>query len=84
MKRYSPLFLRYFILPIFVLTLKVYAAPSDWANNCSIRLSGHVPTTVVADAVFIKTFEADIYIPITFLLPLREKRDIGNTHIKNP
>ncbi|HEY2810504.1 MAG TPA: protease pro-enzyme activation domain-containing protein [Rhabdochlamydiaceae bacterium] len=58
------------MLLILALTLKAGAAPSDAA---SVRLSGHVPSKAVSEATFLKNLDPTTVVPLTFLLPLRNK-----------
>jgi kumamolisin len=73
MKNYFSCFLRCFILLTFAPALQGHTAPYKTAKHSSVRLPGHVPAKIVSDATFIKRIDADISIPVTFLLPLRNK-----------
>src|SRR5690348_17329709 len=46
------------------------------AASDPVRLSGHVPSTAVSAATFLKDMDADTIVPLTFVLPLRNKSDL--------
>jgi len=72
MKNYSHFF-RYFTLPILALTFQVSAAPSE---TSAVRLSGHVPNKAVSDAKFLHHLDATTHVPVTFVLPLRNREEL--------
>ncbi len=61
-------YLRYITLPMLALSLQASASPCD-----SVRLSGHVPCTAVSDAEVLHHLDAAAHVPLTFVLPLRNK-----------
>ncbi len=76
MKDYSSRFFRCLVLPMLVLTLQAGAAPSEAFDHSPVRLSGHVPSKAVSDAVFLKNLDAATHVPVTFMLPLRNKEEL--------
>ncbi len=67
----NPHFFRYFALSILALTLQADAAFSD-----TVRLSGHVPSKAVSDAKFLHHLDASTDVPVTFVLPLRNREEL--------
>jgi kumamolisin len=63
------------MLLTLALALQVSAAPSETFDH-SIRLSGHVPGKAISEAVFLKNLDATAHIPLTFVLPLRNKNKL--------
>src|SRR5579863_6205239 len=66
MKKTISWFFRCCTLLVLAFTLQVGAAQSD-----SVRLAGHVPSKAVSDAAFLKHVDAELSVPLTFVLPLR-------------
>jgi kumamolisin len=62
------------LMPLsLALTLQVGAAPSETLDHSPVRLSGHVPSKAVSEAVCLKTLDATTHVPLTFILPLRNR-----------
>lgn len=61
------------MLPILALTIQVGAAPYETINCSSVRLSGHVPNKIRSESIFLKNVDATTHVPLTFVLPLRNK-----------
>ncbi len=59
-------------LMLFMLAL-AGAAPSEAFGDTSVRLSGHVPTKAVSEAALLRHLDYTTRVPITFILPLRNK-----------
>ena len=66
-------YLRYLAIFMSMLTLNIGVASDNTSNPSGIRLSGHIPNTAVADAVFMEHLDADTPVPVTFVLPLRNQ-----------
>jgi kumamolisin len=64
-------FFRCSTLFMLALALQVGAAPSETFGESSVRLSGHVPSKAVSEAVLLKSLDATTDLPMTFILPLR-------------
>lgn len=60
---------------MLTLTLQAVAAPSV-PNPPFVRLSGHVPSKVMANAIFLDNLQADKEVPLTFTLPLRNQEEL--------
>jgi len=73
MKDHFSCFFRCFMLLMLALALQVGAAPSETFDHSSVRLSGHVPGKAVSEAVCLKNLDATAHVPLTFILPLRNK-----------
>ncbi len=73
MKDQFSCFFRGSTLLILALTLQAGAAPSEEIEHPSVRLSGHVPSKAVSEAVFLKDLDAESHVPLTIVLPLRNK-----------
>lgn len=58
---------------MLILTFQVVAEPSATFIPPSVRLPGHVLEKAVGKAVFIKSLDASAHVPLTFILPLRNK-----------
>ena len=60
---------------VFALTvaLQVGAASSQTFEDSSVRLSGHVPKKAVSEAVLLENLDGNASVPLTFVLPLRNK-----------
>ncbi len=52
---------------------KAAIASSEIFNYSSVRLSGHVPSKAVSEAVFLKGLDSPTFVPVTFVLPLRNQ-----------
>jgi kumamolisin len=76
MKDHFSSIFRYFMLLMLALTLHVDAAPVSASPRPSVRLSGHVPSKAVANAVFVKNLTASVPIAVTFVLPLRNQEEL--------
>ncbi|MBS0652867.1 MAG: S8 family serine peptidase [Verrucomicrobia bacterium] len=61
------------MLPMLGLALQASAAPSETVHHSPVRLSGHVPAKAVSESVFLKSLDANAHVPLTFILPLRNK-----------
>jgi kumamolisin len=64
-------FSRCFMLFTLAFTLQVSAA-----SHSPVRLSGHVPNKAVSEAAFLKTLDTESQVPLTFILPLRNKEEL--------
>lgn len=73
MKDQSSYFFRYFMLFILSLTLHVGIVSATSSDDSSVRLSGHILTKAVEKAVFLENLDAATEVPLTFVLPLRNK-----------
>lgn len=60
------------IVPMLGLTLHVSAAASD----SFVRLPHHVPSKAIDNAVFLHPLEADTTVHTTFILPLRNQKEL--------
>jgi len=79
--------LRYLAIFMLMLTLSIDAAALDkTAKPSSVRLSGHVPTKAIVNAAFMENLDADVTVPITFVLPLRNQKALEELiqHIYDP
>ena len=65
-------YLRYLV--VFMLTLNIGAASDSTSNQSAVRLSDHVPSKAVSQAVFMEHLDASTPVPITFVLPLRNQK----------
>lgn len=72
MKDYLSSFLRYLTLLMLALTLNVGAAPTA-KSKPMVRLTDHVPSKAMANAVYLGALESSTQVPVTFVLPLRNK-----------
>lgn len=63
------------MLLMLALTLHIGAAPAESSSNpSSVRLSGHLPSKALTNAVFLENLDPAIHVPVTFILPLRNKK----------
>lgn len=68
---------RSFILLMFALTLDINAASTNTSDLSYVRLPGHVPKQVeLSKAVFLKTLDTNQTVPLTFVLPLRNQKEL--------
>lgn len=73
MKHNFSFFFRCFMLTTLPLTFQATAAESETINHSPIRLSGHVPSKALSNATYLKNLDETAHVPITFILPLRNK-----------
>lgn len=66
--------LRHLAVFMVMFTLNINAALNITSNPSFVRLSGHVPGNALAKAAFLKNLDADMPVPITFVLPLRNQK----------
>ena len=66
-------FFRYLTFLILTLAFQVNAATLDAS---SVRLSGHVPSKVLSDAMFLHSLDGAAEVPMTFVLPLRNQAEL--------
>ena len=69
MKDYFSYFFRCFMLFMLSLTLHVSAT----STTTSVRLSGHIPSKAIAEATLLKPVDTSTHVPVTFVLPLRNR-----------
>ena len=67
-------YLRYLVVFMLMLTLNIGVALDKTSNQSTVRLSGHVPSKAVSQAVFMEHLDANMPVPITFVLPLRNQK----------
>jgi len=73
MKNHFSCFFRYFTFLILTLAFQISADPSETAP---VRLSGHVPTKAMSDAMLLHNLDTATPIPVTFVLPLRNQKEL--------
>jgi kumamolisin len=73
MRQFSPSFSRYITLFALSLALQVGATETESAKQSFVRLSGHMPTQAMSSATMVERLEGEKNIPLTFVLPLRNK-----------
>ncbi len=73
MKDHFSSFFRCLMLFMLALALQVGAAPSETFGDTSVRLSGHMPSKAMSEAVLLKSLDPTTHVPLTFILPLRNK-----------
>lgn len=73
--RFSSVF-RILLLFLLSFTLHLGAEPADPTNLPSVRLAGHVPSKVTANAVLLGNLDAAAHVPVTFVLPLRNQAEL--------
>src|SRR5579862_39945 len=73
MKNTFSRYLRYLVVFTLMLTLNIGVAANKPSTQSSVRLSGHVPMKAVSQAAFVEHLEADMPVPVTFVLPLRNQ-----------
>lgn len=66
--------LRYLALFMVMFIINVDAALNKTSDTSSVRLSDHIPNEALTNAVFLEKLDADMPIPITFVLPLRNEK----------
>jgi uncharacterized repeat protein (TIGR01451 family) len=64
-------------LMLTTLSLHVSAAPTARSTPASTRLSGHVPSKAIKNAVFLNRLEGSTQVPLTFVLPLRNQDELA-------
>lgn len=69
-------FFRYLSLLMLSLSLQAGTAAAETSTFPSMRLSGHMPSKAVANAVFLENLNAAIDVPVTFILPLRHQEEL--------
>jgi subtilase family serine protease len=74
MKKTFLAYLRCLAIFMVMLTLNIHATLDKTFDLSSVRLSGHVPSKVVNNAVVLEHLDAEISIPMTFVLPLRNQK----------
>jgi kumamolisin len=67
-------YLRCLALFIVMITINTHAASDMTSDPSSVRLSGHIPSQMLTEAVFLKSLDPNSSIPITFVLPLRDPK----------
>ena len=67
-------YLRYLMVFMLMLTLNIGVALDKTSNQSTVRLSGHVPSSAVSQAVLKEHLDANKPVPITFVLPLRNQK----------
>lgn len=72
MKNIFSKYSRYLVACMVTFTLNVNAA----SNNSHIRLPGHVPSQAVDKADLVESLHPDKHIPMTFVLPLRNQKEL--------
>ncbi len=65
-------YLRYLIVLMLMLTLNIGVASTS--TQSTKRLSGHIPSKAVSEAVFMEHLDDNTTVPITFVLPLRNQK----------
>jgi len=70
MKNYFSRLFSYFMLPMLGFTFQLGATSSKTFK----RLSGHIPSKVMENATFLGGLDASTNVPLTFILPLRNKQ----------
>lgn len=75
MKSYYLYLFSYAMLLMLALNFQV-GAESSTSNSDSVRISGHVLSKAVDDAFLIKGLNDTVPVPLTFVLPLRNKDEL--------
>lgn len=70
MKNPFSCFFRCSVLSLLALSLQVGA---ESLEHSAVRLSGHVPSKAISEAVLLKDLDATTQVPLTIVLPLRNK-----------
>lgn len=73
MKNHFSCLFRCFTLFPLAFALQAGVTASEASGHTSVRLSGHVPNKAVSEAVFLKPLDPATHVPLTFVLPLRNK-----------
>ena len=63
-----------FVLLLLAGTLNAGAAPVEASYPSFVRLSDHVPYEAIANATLVKHLDAEVQVPVTFTLPLRNQQ----------
>jgi kumamolisin len=66
--------LRCLVALMLMFSLNIGVALDKTSNQSVIRLSEHVPSKAVANAVLLEKLDANMSVPITFVLPLRNPK----------
>lgn len=70
-------YMRYLVLLMLSFVLSVGAASSDAPGETFVRIPGHIPKQVASSkSVFLKTLDNNQKVPLTFVLPLRNKEQL--------
>jgi kumamolisin len=79
-------YLRYLMVFMLMLTLNIGVALDKTSNQSTVRLSGHVPSKAVSQALFKEHLDSNVSVPITFVLPLRNQEALEQLiqQINNP
>jgi len=64
--------LRYLAVFLWMFTLNLDAASKE-TSLASVRLSGHVPSEAIVNATLLENLDANMSLPFTFTLPLRNQ-----------
>ena len=64
------------MISVMAFALYVSAAPIDAATPAVVRLADHVPTKAVKNATFFSHVDPETNIPLTFVLPLRNQKEL--------
>ena len=67
-------YLRSLAVFILMLTLNIGVASDKTSDQSTVRLSGHVPSKAVSQAVFIEHLDGNTPVLFTFVLPLRNQK----------
>ncbi len=73
MKNQFSYFFRGVLLSTLAVALHVGATASETLDHSPVRLSGHVPSKAMSEAIFLQKLDANTHVPLTFVLPLRNK-----------
>jgi kumamolisin len=66
-----------FLLSMLTFSLHASAESAATSEPGSTRLSGHVPSKAVSNAVVLNPLEGSTHVPLTFLLPLRNQEELA-------
>jgi len=79
-------FLSYFSFLLLTFTLHAGAEQSVISNSQLVRLPEHVPSKAIANAVLLKNLDSNAELPVTFILPLRNQKELEKlvVSIHNP
>lgn len=69
---------KYLVLLVMAITLQVSAMTASQSNSkpATTRLSGHIPTKALTNAVCLHHIEGQTQVPMTFILPLRNQEKL--------
>lgn len=70
--------LRYITVTLSILALNAGLAANTSPNPLNVKLSGHIPSRAVSQAVFIKPLDDKAAVPVTFVLPLRNQQALND------